>query len=74
MAILYFQIAIYDAKNLKQVILPILLSDISKIVLITYDELVFYANDSFTKAWGPIEEDKLCHKSQVLSVHVSDFD
>src|SRR5579883_2267971 len=65
--------AVYKGENMEQVILPTLLPNVPELVPITHDESVFYANDGIVKMWGPIEENQLQHKSQGLSIHVSDF-
>jgi len=67
------QIATYEGENLDEVILPVLPYDVPEIVPITYDESIFYANDNIVKAWGLVNESRFHHKSQGLSIHISDF-
>ncbi len=43
-------IAIYKGNNLDQIIAPVLLYDVLEIVSVTYDKLIFYANDNIVKA------------------------
>jgi len=42
-------------------------------ILITYNELVFYANDSKKTFWRPVGHQSLYKKGAGLSLHISNF-
>ncbi len=50
-----------------------LLYDVSKIIPVTHDELIFYANNNIIKAWDLTDENKLYHKLQGLNIYISNF-
>ncbi len=42
-------------------------------ILITYNELIFYANDNKKTFWESAKHQPLCKKGSGLSLHISDF-
>ncbi|CAG8731994.1 22411_t:CDS:1, partial [Gigaspora rosea] len=66
------QIAVYKRDAINQVIPLRLLPNVPEIVPVTYDKLIFYANDGIKKFWGSINKNQIQQKSQA-SIYVSEF-
>lgn len=62
----------YDGVDMNRVD-PLLESDARLHVLVTHDELIFYANDSQHHGWHPVGEQPLRKKGRGRSLHVSEF-
>ena len=58
---------------MNQVISPILPPNVLKLILVTYDESVFYVNNGIVTNWGSVDKNEIWYKLQELSVHMSDF-
>ncbi|CAG8659352.1 5422_t:CDS:2, partial [Scutellospora calospora] len=59
--------------DLTQQINPVLPKNKKLYILVTHDEIVFYANDNQKIFWGPSGEQPLCPKSLEGSLMVSEF-
>ncbi len=63
----------FEGDNLEIQINLLLKDDEKEYMLVTYDEIIFYANDSCKSEWAPTNEQPLRKKEQGLSIHVNDF-